>query len=394
MTHIIPYLSPAFQSKLAQYALLAHRAAVLAALPAAPSSAKGRPVHWPTQPPAHQLHSVLHFMNQAASPKVGRVVLRAWFQKKTELRAAVHSALVEAGYLLPVLAEITEPSPWCVRLSNEDVRIEGSCRYCEPDGKPVPGVADASPEEVTLMSHLLGWSILSVQSGSTPPGFVELEAAALAHEFKHNLKGMLHRLAARMPPDLAEAVRRGELPADAQQYWNEGDWPQLHHATLELYKSLSSVLGELVPPPEVSMLEHIYSLASQLEAVAIDSFLLVHHRRRALAILARVEGLCHRQQLDFVPLATLRERTAAIRAAFDAQWPVGETGRCTVVITQDVCKPLLDKARVYKLLLRLVDHHDELQTLDETSEDFQKLEAATPPGVLNALLLGKLTPGA
>lgn len=45
---------------------------------------------------------------------------------------------------------------------------------------------------------------------------------------------------------------------------------------------------------------------------------------------------------------------------------------------------------MFRLLLRLVARPAELQTLDEHLEDYQALEAAVAPAVLNALLLGKL----
>ena len=392
MTSIFPLLLPNLQTKIAQYALLTHRAAVLAAMPVVPAG-KGRPTHWPTQPAPVLLQSVVHYAGQPRAAKLGRVLLRAWFQKKTELREAVYSALDEAGYPLPTLTPDLAPSPWHARLVPEDTRREGEMTFFYPAGQPVPDAADASPEEITLMAHLLGWSVLVPVVGETPPEAPTLHVVAEAHHLLLVFREVLHRLSERMPPALAEVVARGELPDEVAPYWHD-DWATMRN----VLSGMRTVLQEALHEPETSAealltLDEFHALVQRLETVGTNEYLAVRQREAALVLLTRVERLRHRHQPDFAPLAALRERTAATRAAFEAEWPLDEAARAATPLTTERVHELLALADVYRPLLRLANRPAELAHIDETSEDYQRLEAAVPSGVLNALLLRKLVEG-
>jgi len=395
MTSIFPLLQPSLQTKIAQYALLAHRAAVLAALPGVPAS-KGRPTYWATQPPPRLLQAVVRYAGQPDTAKVAKVLLRAWFQKKTGLRAAVHRALEAAGYPVPTLTADLEPSPWHARLAPEDVMQQRTLDVFSPKGQPVPEAAEAGLEEVTLMAHLLGWSVLTAVVGEIPPGVPALNTAANGYRQLLELKTEFHRLAEQMPPDLAERVRQGELPDEMAVYWEDGeaDWLRVRQALINMRTVYQRSLEE-PEMPETAPLTYteLDRLMACMETTGVGEYLTMRRREAALKLLLRVDGLRHRQQPDFAPLAALRERTAATRAAFAAEWhefPLDKEELAAFGLTKDRIRELLAQAEVYQLLLHLTDHPEQLAYLDETSEAFRALEAAVPSGVLNALLLRKL----
>lgn len=388
MTSIFPKLIASLQNKLAQYALLQHRAAVLAVLP----PGKGRAARRTAQPPPELLKTVVFYAGQEGTPRVGQVVLRAWFQKKTELRAVVRRALYEAGYPVPPLAAGMEPSPWNVRLAPHDVLHQGDYLFFGPNGQRVPHAADASLEEITLMAHLLGWTVLAPTLAESPPEVPALGVVAAGHGRRlifWSALGILAREA--LPPEVAAAVQRGELPAGAAPYWGE-HWPDMITAFEEMRTAMQLSLGEPCGPATAPLiLTEFDDLLHRLELQARATYCGFRHRVEALALLARVDRLRHRQQADFAPLATLRARNAAVRVAFAAEWPLNEaTGLPATVLPRAQTEALVAQAAVYEPLLHLVDQPEALADLDETSEDFRRLEAVLPPAALNALLLRKL----
>jgi hypothetical protein len=387
MISIFPLLAPSLQAKLAQYALLTQRAAVLAALPVMPNG-KGRSIQWATQPPPELLRNVVYFAGKAAAPKVGRLLLRLWFQKKPELRAAVHRALEAENYPLPLLADCTEPSRYNVRLGPDDIRQQEAQLFFYPHQHPVPGAAGASAEEVTLMAHLLGWTVLPQTASEIPPAAPGLQKVADYYEVVQDVGLVARRLLACLPPELAAAVQGGTIIEELAPYWPDDSWASMHTTLSNTRTGLQKLLDKPLSPAEAPLhLPELTQLLEGLEGQYIGHYIHAQHRRLALDVLARVDGLRHQQQSDFAPLAALREHTAALRAIFETEWPDDKEA---VYPPWARVLELVAQARVYRLLLHLVQHPAELATLDETSEDYQQLEAATPPGVLNALLLRRL----
>lgn len=391
MVSIFPLLVSSLQTKLAQYALLTHRAAVLAALPTLPTG-KGVGTRWASEPAPKLLKAVVHFAGQPGSPKVARLLLRVWFQKKTELRAVVYQALEKAGYPLPPLAEMTEPCPWNVPLGSVDVLHQGEMYFFYPAGQRISGADEASLEEISLMAHLLGWSILSPVMNETPPGFHHLHVVAGCYTMVAIFRDFMRRLTDEMPADLPlrAEVLGGALPDEAAAYWSE-DWPQMRDSFAKARTTMQEALADPLTPPEAILtLSELESLLRRLQRQAVHEFVCQRYRQGAENLLTQVESLRHRQQPDFAPLAALRERTAAVRTNLAAGWP---EGKAVDGITQARLAELLNPASAYRLLLQLVENPAALDALDEASEDFQELEAALPSGVLNALLLRKLTTG-
>jgi|GEM_PF-2341537 len=390
MISIYPLLLPNLQVKLAQLALLTQRVAVLAALPSRVSS-KGRPVTWASLPAPELLRHVVHLAGQRNCSGLTRLLLRTWFRKKPELRVAVYNALDEGHYPLPPLADCAEPSLYNLHLGESDISKQGQHFYFYPKGQPVPGTAEASAEEATLMAHLLGWSVLNCVPDEVPPGEESLAAVAESSGTLREITAAVMWLMPQLPPALADTARQGILSPELATYWPNDNWPTIVSSLQSMRTTYQEILHLPVSPPEIPVsLPELTRTLETMEQQLVGHCIYDQHRALALALLARVDDLTHRQQPDFAPLATLRERTAALRARFDTEWPADHN---TMPPPWPEAWALVQLARAYRPLLRLVEHPDELNQLDETSEAYQHLEAHTPPGVLNALLLRKLRLG-
>ncbi len=378
MRFLFPMLSSSLQTRLAQHGLGTNRAAVLAALPP-PAATKGRPTPWATYPAPELLRAVLHFAGQPATARVGRMLLRGWYQKKTELRARVYHALCQQGYPLPPLAALPLPCPWQVRLANDDVAHCPPHHYFAPRGQLLTDTAGGPPEEVTLMAHLLGWSVRPVAVGETPPDADDLKLVAAAYNTLQHLDLALARYAGPAPPPLPPGADTGQLQA----------------VVASLYPSVREMTSNppaLVEPPTRDALADV---VAQLEQESSGRYVTGQRRTAAVGRLARVLRLRHRQHPDFGPLAGLHGQAQALLTAFATRWPTDpDEPDCTdrlLTLGDDGATALLAQAQPYHLLLHLAEHPDELALVDEQSADYQALEAAVAPALLNALLLGKLT---
>jgi len=154
---IYRHLSPLLQQRVVQLALLQQRAAVLARLPAI-TLTKGKPVRWAATPAPLLLRQVMMLASLDESAKLSALLLRNWFQHKRELRNRVRQALYDRHYPVPALGVLPVPAETVLRLLPADRGPGPDGPFFVPGGEP-PVMADASPEEVTLMAELSGWCV-------------------------------------------------------------------------------------------------------------------------------------------------------------------------------------------------------------------------------------------
>lgn len=380
---IYKQLTPALQQRLTQLALLQQRTALLARMPAM-TLTKGKPVRWAATPAPLLLHQVKVLAADADYPKLSALILRNWFQHKMELYYQVRRSLMWA-YLLPISNHevLPEPANAVLRLPEKYREPATAPRFYTLDAKILPECT-ASPEEVTLMAELLGWSVGRPALHEVPADGEHLDWVRMAYQTLEHMHILLDDVLTRVPATEPAAllVAQGEIPTSLDPATEQGlNWGELYPAFRRLYNNIFKATTQPAPSPDAPMrLADLEAAVDRIETITSSGVIRLNAKAWLVESLGELLEVCHIHQPDFAPVAALHTQARELRARVEAEDPQ-RTNNLAALMRET--SPLL-------ALIEFINSPSRLDQTDKYSKRLQELEAVVAPALFNALLLRKL----
>ena len=408
-------------------------------------------VAWQQVPPLVLRASVLRA--GFADVPLAQLLAGAWLRHSSALRQTVWQALQAQGYAAPGPApdQVVE-APQRLRpadlLSVPIADDPGrSQHYFRPAGQPL--LNGQQDEAVTLMAHLLGWSVLSSKTApgeaapepaEAPPAsespalpgddepevvaleasFGELSAAEIEAIPPRESALLVARSRQRLRHRLLTVVEQhhaGTMPPPQGELGEEvvNTIPNLASYATDLADALAGTAealrrGELPPTlaAEVQELSLIHLLFDALyiriaghlgpvvlpapegRTVAALHDLAATVREAGNSTAARASAMGHLARLLRLRHRTLPDFAPLAEVQAQAQALTAELTAAPDAELPAAARTLHSGAHPWVLLLRLAGDAEALEQLDDQAEAFQALEAALPRALVTALLLRKL----
>ena len=389
-------LSPGLQQRLAQFALLQQRTAVLACLPRL-TLTRGRPVRWAATPmPVLVSQVVLLAGRHSVSPHLSELLLHNWFLHKGELHYLVRNSLRARGYHVPPSGVLPRFSEWAMRLDPDDRRpVPGGKPVFCPDGEALPDTAGSSAEEATLMAGLLGWPARRPAPEELPPFGPWRECLSTAYQALSRVRELVQDARPLLRPGTAAAaaLARGELPAEMDPITEKKlNWRACYEAFLGLWGALYKVAGQPAPDPASPLrTADLVAVVDTIETHGRAAWKIQQTGEWLAQVLADLQGIYHRTQPDFAPLVAFRAQVRTLAEGLPAVLAAPENGALADCLTEAM--PLMG---LHDLIIRptALDEVPDPEAIDPAADErLQAIGAGLAPALRTALLLGKLALG-